>query len=81
MVREQPRKSSEETPMGNVLAVLEQDREASQRRLVKRLLEHRFGLLDPEATELLDKATAIELEVFTDRIYGAHSLADVLTRR
>ena len=48
---------------------------------LSRLLERRFGPLDPAVTERLQKASATELERWADNILDASTLDEVFSSR
>ncbi len=70
---------NEEAPMRTMLdAVLDMGEERAMKRLVRQLLEARFGELPAEAIARLGKADAGTVERWGIRILTAASVAEVL---
>ena len=57
---------------------IEEGRAEGRTALISRLLAIRFGALDPEVREKIQRATPTELEVIGDRLLTARSLEEAL---
>ena len=56
---------------------MRQGRVEGERAMLERQLLRRFGLPSPEIAERLNRATAAELETWTDKVLDAETLDDV----
>ncbi|MFT3799985.1 MAG: DUF4351 domain-containing protein [Burkholderiaceae bacterium] len=61
----------------NMAGLRERMRQEGELAVLSRLLERRFGPLDPAVTERLQKASSAELERWADNFVDARSLDEV----
>ena len=64
-----------------MMGLRERMRQEGVLAILSRLLERRFGPLDPAVTERLQKASATELERWADNILDASTLDEVFSSR
>ena len=60
-----------------LLEGLQEGRVEGERTVLERQLQRRFGVLPPEITEKLNKASSTELENWAENVLDAEKLEDV----
>ena len=56
----------------------EQGREQGEASLLLRMLRHKFGVVPTAAEERINKATPAQLELWSDRLFTANAVEDIL---